>query len=231
MIMNPKLVLASLMATIVPAGLAGAAIVYVDAAHGPTGNTFETGGSLADTSWLVTKNNSTADNDDWDLRSGATIGNSGTALQANVSVVGSTPQLTTQITSLANGTYDIWVFFWDPIANNQWNIDAGLSPSSLTTYSVDGAGVTSSTVQASTLSFSTTVMTTGGGGELWGVKLGSVAVSGGTVNVYVDKSVGTTAGTRTFYDGVGYELVPEPTSFAMMGLGGLCLLKRRRREA
>ena len=34
----------------------------------------------------------------------------------------------------------------------------------------------------------------------------------------------------TWFDGVGYKLVPEPSSTIMLGLGGLALILRRRRS-
>jgi len=35
--------------------------------------------------------------------------------------------------------------------------------------------------------------------------------------------------SRTWYDGVGYQAVPEPSAVILVGLAGLGLLARRRR--
>ena len=89
------------------------AITYVDAVQGASGNTFATGGSLADTTWS-TANTSNADEDQWSRRT--SVGNGATVFQARHEIVSSNtmPELTTQITGLTDGQgYDVWVFFWD----------------------------------------------------------------------------------------------------------------------
>lgn len=223
-----------------------AAISYVDAQEGV--NTFATGGSLADESWVdSTSNTSGVDNANWVKRSGGTPGwtehNGGDVIQGLVDpLAGNTlGEITTQVTGLADGNYDVWVFFWEQTVSGtqNWVIDAGLTSGSLTSYSSSAGSVVGTDsitpVAASTLSFSNSPAVLGAGGNqsMYGINLGQVAVTGGAdINVYVDKIFGNTSNNRTIYDGIGYELVspiPEPSSTALLGLGGLALVLRRRR--
>jgi hypothetical protein len=235
---------------LLPAALLGllalpahAAITYVDAQEGTGGNTYASdGGSLADTSWIdSTSNSSDINNNDWMKRFGGSPGwsehNGGDAIQGLVSTTGGLGEITTEVGGLADGTYEVWVFFWNQVTSNtqDWVIDAGLSSGSTAAYSDPGDPVagTNSTlpVNAATLDFSgsVSVVAAGGNQEMIGVNLGQVAVSGGSsLNVYVDKLTGTGSTTRTIYDGVGYELIPEPSTALLGGLGTLLLLRRRR---
>ena len=211
---------------------AHAAIVYLDADEGTSGNTFATGGSLGDTSWLTGSN--------WEKRVGTSSGNElGNGGGDSYQGVDSEPELTTLISGLGDGTYDVWVFFWDAgNGNDVWTIRAGLDNSSeLPLYSHDGAGDTASTVAASTLNFQSSLIFAAGNRALYGVNLGQAIVSGGTdIEVFVDSRGEGGNNNRTWYDGVGYELVsgggpqiPEPASLAMglVGLGGLLISRRR----
>ncbi len=200
------------------------AITYVDALEGSTGNTFATGGSLADTSWVG------AAGGQWQMRTDVE-GNGDTLFQNNAG----TPELTTQITGLADGTYTIWAFYWDQTVsdNNNWVLSAGLTSGELTSYSSPGEPsvtncTTTGVVDADTLSFTTAVKTTGinTARNLFGINLGQVVVSGGSViNVYIDNEINALSGSdnRSWYDGVGYEAVPEPVSLSLLGLGGMIL--------
>ncbi len=184
-------------------------IVYVDAAEGSTGNTFATGGALSDTSWIHPDTGTGADDDQWKKRG---FGNDGTIFQSIVGTVGLQTGLTTRVTGLPGGGYQVWVFFWDAAGTNQWNISAGLNPGSLVTYSFDGLGDTASPVAASTLSFdpaNAPGLTAEGDRILYGVNLGEVAVAGGSaIEVFVN---GLAAGSdnRTWYDGIGYKAVGD----------------------
>lgn len=179
-------------------------ITYVDAMEGAAGNTFATGGSPAATAWVNFANASTADDDQWMKRA---LGNGGTVFQAFHNGT-QMPELTTRIPGLADGTYGVWVFFWDGPNSNTWTLSAGLNPGALTTYSFDGPGNTASPVAASTLGFTNSPMTTEDVRTLYGVKLGEVTVAGGSaIEVFIDNLTGGGSNTRTWYDGVGYEPV------------------------
>ncbi len=225
-----------------------AAITYVDALAGSSGNTFATGGSLSNTSWVdLTTNGSGAIEDKWQRRTGTDFGNGSNedVFQALHEVVTSDdmPELTTTITGLADGTYVIWAFYWDQVASGtqNWTISAGLTSGSLSTYSSVGqpsvTGATSSGIDTAGLSFDSTVLKIANEGSLtaerrmYGVNLGEVTVSGGsgTVDVFVDQLIGGGSTDRTWYDGVGFEAVPEPSSTLLIGFGGLALGLRRRR--
>jgi len=177
-------------------------ITYFDVVEGPLGNTFATGGSKGDTSWLNPDAAATADEDQWRKR---TFGNGGSIFQAfhNGNTI---PELTTEVTGLADGSYDVWVFFWDGPNSNQWTISAGLNPGNLTTYSFDGPGNTAAPVSTDTLTFtsSSQPLTTEDPRILYGVLLGQTTVSGGSaIQVFIDNNAGGGSDNRTWFDGVG----------------------------
>ena len=72
-----KLVVSSGAAMLV--NLAAAELTYLDAQAGPGGNTFATGGSLADTSWINPDSDTGSDDDQWKIR---TFGNNADVFQA-----------------------------------------------------------------------------------------------------------------------------------------------------
>jgi len=63
--------------------------------------------------------------------------------------------------------------------------------------------------------------------QLAGFIVGQITTNdSGAITVYYGEGVGS---GRTQFDGVLFDVVPEPSSFALLGLGGLCLLRRRRK--
>jgi hypothetical protein len=66
--------------------------------------------------------------------------------------------------------------------------------------------------------------------------LGTATVDGtGTLNVFIGNQQNVNSGvtpgvtnSRTWFDGVGYEVIPEPSAALLGGLGLLGLLRRRR---
>lgn len=225
---------------------ASGAITYIDAQEGI--NTFATGGSLGDQSWIdTTTNGAGIDDDDWMKRFGPgatnpgwTQHNGGDVIQGTVSTTPSAlGEITTEITGLSDGTYNVWVFFWEQVTSDvqDWVIDAGLTSGSTASYSSPAGPVTGSDfatpVNASTLTFSNSPSVVGAGGNqnMFGVNLGTDTVTGGSsIEVYIDKLFGNGGNNRTIFDGVGYELViPEPSSSLLLALGGLALTGRRRR--
>jgi acetyl esterase/lipase len=191
-----------------PSGL----ITYVDAVEGASGNTFATGGSLANTSW-VGPNSFSSNSTQWNKRLGVE-GNGDTLFQGSSST-NSPPELTTRITGLADGTYNIWAFYWDQVVddNQNWVLSAGLNSGSLGTYSSPGepavgGATTAGVANAASLTFSNPVAVVGGGGlrNLFGINLGQVDVAGGAaVSVHIGNNLTNGSNNRAWFDGVGYE--------------------------
>jgi len=55
--------------------------------------------------------------------------------------------------------------------------------------------------------------------------VGRTTAVGGEITVYID---GFSASARTWYDGVSYDLVPEPATMGLLAIGGVAMLRRRR---
>ena len=222
-----------------------AAVTYIDAVHGTGGNTSATGGTLADTSWINFTDSSNEDQNQWRLRPGTNRGAGDSIYQARDNGGDTIPELMTQLTGLADGTYNLYAFFWDDASSvsNTHNLDAGLVSGSLTTYGADNPLLNGSAATiapfASTLTYAgldpSTATLFNSNSNLHAALIGQATVSGGSaINIFTDHSQSTagttsTAQVRSFYDGVGYELVPEPSTTALLGLGGLALIFRRRR--
>jgi len=206
-------IVASILAVFCALAHSNAQIVYVDAAEGASGNTFATGGALADTGWLNPDRGADSDDGQWKKRAFA---NGGTIFQSRTERAGKQSELTTHISGLADGWYNIWVFFWDAsssdqsVSPNQWNISTGLASGSLNTYSFDGLGDKATLVAASTLSFAAVPMVKDGDRIMYGVNIGQATVSGGSaIKVFIN-GLHTGSDDRTWYDGVGYEALQNP---------------------
>lgn len=224
-----------ILTAVLVAAPAYAAVTYVDAVSGVGGNTRATGLPQNDTSWLATDGTASLD-DQWRPRA---FGNGATLFQA-IPVTTATPppipELTTSV-NVANGIYDVYVFFWAQVTTEtqNWVISAGLESGSLTTYNASSqpaiAGVSQVGVtNAANLMFTDSVMVEDTvNRDLYGVNLGQVNVTDGSFDVFVDMLIpGSGTTQRVWYDGVGFELIPEPSTALLSGLGVLCLLRRRR---
>lgn len=155
------------------------------------------------------------------------------------------PLIVTTLSGLADGTYDIYVFFRaSTSAGENYNIKASLSPTvgdSDVYRQNDTRGLTLGTVglDSASLPFAPGAGPSTANGDprvlLYGI-IGRAEVSGGgSVNVYIDDlpALGFTGTTglstvRTWYDGVGFQLVPEPSIALLGGLGAAGLIRRRR---
>ncbi|NWK54551.1 PEP-CTERM sorting domain-containing protein [Verrucomicrobiaceae bacterium N1E253] len=202
------------------AGSAQAAITYVDA--DPTNTTLADGSALTVT---TSGTNAPADGTTWHIRT--SHGNVGPDIYC-VAPAASAPEIRTTISGLAAGNYNLYAYYWvgggaAPTGNNRWDIRAGLVSGALTDYEWDDAPV------ADNADIDPDILVDDGGARyLHQINLGVVTVDGaGLAHVYIDDFSGND--NRTWYDGVGYELVPEPSSTALLGLGGLTLMIRRRR--
>lgn len=225
--MKTKLACCLILSAALPAG---AAITYLDASAANT--------ALADGTPHTPTATTINDDDEWSLRT--VFGNAGTVYTANdnsVSPGENAPMLRTTISGLAIGeTYDIYVYFWgagddNPTGNSLWDIQAGLSDSSLSFYDTQNStnlGHATTGVDPSTyFTNSPAVMVTEGNRRLYQASLGtSVADNDGLIHVFIDDAPGNVQ--RTWYDGVGSAVIPEPSTALLGSLALLTLLRRRR---
>lgn len=195
------------------AGTANAALTYVDAVDDTGGNTVNTDGSplIADDGTGGTT---------WRQRDRADFGSDESVFEG----VEPSPEIKTVVTGLTDGIYDVYVHFWDPESlAEDWNVSAGFSSGNLTLFSREGdselSGSTAS-VLASTLDYKVepTVFGPFSGREMLAGYLGQATVSGGTLEVFVDDFGSGDVNLRTWYDGISYQAVPEPSAIALMGL-------------
>jgi hypothetical protein len=238
--MKMKLVWTScLMAACLPLATShvSAAIVYVDATHGAAGNTAvapSAGGGVFNTSGAL-NNQGPANDGLWDVRA---FGNSATIYQnTSTGAVTDNAQRLVTSTSVAAGTYNVFAYFWSD-SSNAWRLRAGLTDTvgDLPLYIPGDANVTQfytgsdATVLSSTLGpdpFVTPVMIAEGNRRLFQIALGTV--TGSSVSAFIDDfgASQTTFNERSWYEGIGYELVPEPSSLTLLGIS-LCTLAFRR---
>lgn len=218
------------------AAVSNAAVVYVDASLLNTdnaaggldstwvdGNDGSTGGTVAD---------GTATNDGlWRFRSG--FGNNGVFEATGASAAAEDAvEIVTSVNGLADGQYNAYVFYF-----GNWGVRAGLTSNpNQNQYFDDSTAEALGIVDASTLTYAP-----GGapptGGEtrtLYAGLVGQATVVGGDLALFIDDFPASLTGSssdRSWYAGIGYEAapIPEPGSLAVIGLGALGLMARRRR--
>jgi hypothetical protein len=229
------LILAGL--TLVAAHASAAGIVYVDATDGAGANTTLVGGAQ----WgpLTLDVQGAASDGIWDKRG---FGAGPTVYQNSRSgTVDNAHRLETTV-PVAAGTYNDYAYFWDD-GSSPWRMAASLTDNpggDLPLYIGGGApsGTPTPTqaLAASFMSPPTGGIVTNGSGQLvdsanrrmWQISLGQQ--TGTSIKVFVDDDPAQPdQNARTWYDGVGYERVPEPTSFALLGFGlGMLFIGRRK---
>lgn len=155
----------------------------------------------------------------WHWRSG--VGNGGSVLASGGSGGENAPMLKTTLSGLADGLYDIFAFFWaDP--NQDWRIQVGFDPNNLLLVRDNGAQ------QAEVAHFDGEVVLTAGSAALYRVYVGRTEViNGSPISVFID-DLGADLTTRTWYDGLGYALVPEPATIVVPASGLVVLFIRRK---
>jgi hypothetical protein len=121
------------------------------------------------------------------------------------------PTLTTTVSGLANGVYDVYAVYW---ANpgGDWGVQAAISGSSLVTY--DGSNGTPTGNMRDNL-------------QERQASLGQVNVIAGSFSVNIDDRAGLSGSDyRSWYDGVSYQAVasPEPSTMALIVTGLVSLL-------
>lgn len=248
---NMKFFVLAFAAMIVLTGTTFAAITFVDATDGPTGNTTLAAGGV----WSSVNPGVASDNL-WRARPGFGNGMPSTSAvifessgqSANGTALEDCPRLKTTVTGLADGTYDVYAYFWtgnNPVtATNQfWLLRAGLTNLSgdLPLYGYLRSPTTGLTDYvtpdiASTLPLTTdftapvTVIDTSAR-YMNQAYLGQQLVVGGVLTAYIDDyASANTVNKRTWFDGIGYQAVPEPATWIMMVLGamGIALYSRKK---
>lgn len=219
------------------AASAPAAIQYVDATDGSGGNTAvapSAGGGVFNPSGAI-NNQGPAGDGLWDLRAFA---NNATIYQnASTSATDNAQRLVTSV-NVPQGTYDVYTYFWSDSSNN-WRMGASLTDEAgdLPLYLPGDPGVVQfysgadATVFSSSLApnpFASDVMIAEGNRRLYQIPMGQV--TGTSITVYIDDSPNQASqDERTWYDGIGYGVIPEPASLGLLCIGlAVPVLSRRR---
>jgi len=150
-------------------------------------------------------------------------------------------RLRTTVTVPAPGPgqyYEVYALFWTDTSS--WRIAASLTdaPGQLPLYLRDSPGVTQfwtgadGTQYSTVLSpnpFTTSVLISEGNRRLLMTpSLGQVV--GTTISVYIEPDRNQAdSNQRTWFDGIGYQLIPEPSTCALVGFGALISVLALRR--
>lgn len=165
------------------------------------------------------------------------------------------PLLTTLSGLDPNSPYRVYVYFWSDVS--QWGLFAGLDPNNLSQYRAFGSNAAPATPntthygpfdgtstgyllsgdpnEGTDVFTSSLVNISDGNRRLYEADLTADGLktsdSSGEIKIYIDDqgAAYTDSNFRTWYDGVGYQLIPEPTSFALLFAGMAASVVFRRR--
>jgi hypothetical protein len=209
------------------AGRSHGALVYLDA-----NKATNTGAAAAFTAGT----NDNADDNLWSRRT--TFGVNGDIFQSGDGNGEDAPEIVTTIPGLIPlAAYRVYVHFWDGSGTApDWNIRGGFAPGVNTLFAnpADAADIgATAAVLASSLTYVTnpTPFTEADRTQYAGL-IGTASASGlGTLAVYINDLPSTIGvNNRSWYDGVSYEMVPEPASVAMLMFAAPTLAALRRRR-
>jgi hypothetical protein len=213
--------------------MAHGAYTYVDAT---TSNTTLDGAALVHGTNVVADGSAGSSTDNfWTFRTGVTGFQDSNYFESdNANVSGdreSTGNLVTTITLSAIGTYDIVAVF---TRSSLRDIAAriGSAPTAGDIFTAGNAlNADQALLPAPAIVFDSSYLNARGtnGGAAY---LGQITTTGinQTVSIYINgfDSLAGTQDERTQYEGIGFQLVPEPSTALLGGLGLLALLRRRR---
>jgi hypothetical protein len=174
-------------------------LMYVDA--DPYTNTSLASGTPVS---VTTADAAGSDDGRWHLRTGLDYSNRGTVLTANERLPYNedTSVIRTTARDMDAGTYDVYVLFWSRVTED-WDVMAGLSPSSLMLFERQGSQ------HAVASEFSSRVQVSNGRNiYLYRGYVGRVSLeSPQSIDVYVDQLPGGRTANRTWYDGIALRRV------------------------
>jgi hypothetical protein len=224
----------ALAALVLAGGQATAAIVYVDATDLNTAFAPSAGGGA-----LVTNGTDSVDGI-WRARTNLGIQPSvtvppsapfdptgGTVYEStgNSNPADSVPRLVSTITAPA-GLKDVYAYFWTNEFVQAWRLRAGLTDTidPLPLFVGGNPPTIGSPLPVDTGGRD---LQTNGGRRLFRAYLGQSSAT--SLSVYLDDGPAVDGTERTWYDGIGYEVVvPEPTCMVLFGLGLSLLFVDRR---
>ena len=180
---------------------------YMDATHGPGGNTTLTSGATF----------TPTTNPNWQIRS--VFANGGVVYQGGADSPTAAPELKTTISGLTPGrSYQVYVNYWDATGST-WRILAGGTSGRLRLFDSPRTPVAGATdgLDPATLGYATMPLLAESNRRLWAGDLGRlVADAQGRIAVYVDDTGTVDGDDRTWYDGVTY--VADPVSYTGQAL-------------
>ncbi|MEM9347247.1 MAG: PEP-CTERM sorting domain-containing protein [Planctomycetota bacterium] len=132
--------------------------------------------------------------------------------------------VTTSVSGLDLNTYNVFVVFLsDSTLTNGAGIAAALSGDPLVDYLFTSETANGQIKVGESDSGGTGVF------QAYAIQVGTVTGTEISIDAGLTNQVDSGSGDeRSVYIGLGYQVVPEPGSLALLGLGGLCVLRRRR---